>query len=424
MEMKVNAILQRADILMDQKRFKDAERFIGEALGLEPQNAEALAMLARCYINDNKFEEAREALNKALAVEPNNAYYHYIQGVAYFRQSLHADAAGSLLHAISLKPVAEYYGLLAYVYLNERFNELALSKANEGLAIDPANITSLNARSVALKTLRRKSEAESTIMDALAKAPENRLTYRTFGWHLLSRGRSDEAEQKFLEALRLHPEDSAAKNGLKESLKSRLFFYRWLILSGRWLFGPAATYLIFIFLGLVLLIWFPIRNVIALDYITGFFAVFGSSFILSVVIAGVFDSIADFIISWHPRGRFTLTAAERWSSFFVTAFFLGGILLMLLYALAPFAENAPREKYLFVAGLASCSLAFVVRKARFAPRRENDWRQALTLVVSLMGVATLVLFAIAYKHMLPVFVLYWCGFIIWFFSGASSLKAA
>ena len=100
MEMKVNAILQRADILMDQKRFKDAERFIGEALGLEPQNAEALAMLARCYINDKKFEEAREALNKALAVEPNNAYYHYIQGVAYFRQSLHADAAGSLLHAI------------------------------------------------------------------------------------------------------------------------------------------------------------------------------------------------------------------------------------------------------------------------------------------------------------------------------------
>jgi uncharacterized protein HemY len=45
--LDINNLLERADLLLAQGRHKDAEEFIKQALEQEPENDEALALLAR-----------------------------------------------------------------------------------------------------------------------------------------------------------------------------------------------------------------------------------------------------------------------------------------------------------------------------------------------------------------------------------------
>jgi Tfp pilus assembly protein PilF len=64
---------------------------------------------------------------------------------------------------------------------------------------------------------------------ALSQDPDNEMTHATFGWNLLEKGRHKEATKHFLEALRIEPDYSSARSGLKEALKSKVPPYRWLL---------------------------------------------------------------------------------------------------------------------------------------------------------------------------------------------------
>src|SRR5215216_3252796 len=232
----VNTLLERADLLLEQGRYKDAEGYIKQVLGQEPENDEALALLARSYINSGRTDEGIETINRAIAIEPNNSFYFYLLAFGYYRKDLNFAAITNLNKAIELNPYyAEYFGLLSLIHIEERDFELALDKANEGLALNPKNITCLNARATALNKLKRTEAAIETMQDALSEDPDNEHTHTTIGWNLLEKGKHKEASKHFMEALRIDPNYVNAKLGLKEALKSKILPYKLMLQYGFWI---------------------------------------------------------------------------------------------------------------------------------------------------------------------------------------------
>src|SRR3954466_1702687 len=112
-----NHLLERAHLLLQQRRFKDAETTIRQLLEQEPRNDEALALLGRCYLNNNKIDEGIRAVKEAITIAPNTAFYFYLLGFGYYQKSIYDTASQNLWKGINLNPYEpEYFGLLAFVH--------------------------------------------------------------------------------------------------------------------------------------------------------------------------------------------------------------------------------------------------------------------------------------------------------------------
>ena len=239
----LQVLLERADLLLDQGRYKDAEAALKKVLEQEPQNDYALALLARCYLNNKRYEDGITIIQQAIALNPENSFYYYLLAFGFYHQNNSLAAIANLEKAIQLFPYnAEYFGLLAYIFIEERNFEKALEKADEGLAVDAENSTCLNARSTALNKLGRMEAALETMQDALAQAPDDEMTHATVAWNLLEKGAHKEAAHHFLEALRINPNYATAKAGLKEALKSKILPYKWLLQYSFWVQNRGKGY--------------------------------------------------------------------------------------------------------------------------------------------------------------------------------------
>ncbi len=114
----INQYIQRARLLFQQGRIKDAEKEIGHALRENPDDAEALMLLAECKIDQKQFEEARRLLQNCVMMMP---YYHriyYLLAFCFYQKSNKKEALEQLDKAIELNPEASaYFGLYAYIML-------------------------------------------------------------------------------------------------------------------------------------------------------------------------------------------------------------------------------------------------------------------------------------------------------------------
>ena len=68
-----DALIQRAEILMQQQRYPDAEPLLREALTSDPENAYLMGRLAEATMLQDKNKEALNIVNSAIALEPQDA---------------------------------------------------------------------------------------------------------------------------------------------------------------------------------------------------------------------------------------------------------------------------------------------------------------------------------------------------------------
>ena len=187
--MELTTLIDRANLLLEQGRAKDAEKQIKLVLEQEPENDNALAILARCYFNSDQPDKGIEVIQQAIRIDPEESYYYHLLGFGFYRKDMNLPAETNLMKSIELFPYnPECFGLLAIVYFDDKRYEESLNKANEGLAIDAENITCLNIRARALSKLKRSDEANSTMEDSLSKDPDNAFTHATVGWNYFEKG--------------------------------------------------------------------------------------------------------------------------------------------------------------------------------------------------------------------------------------------
>jgi tetratricopeptide (TPR) repeat protein len=329
--------LDRGRLLLEQHRYTDAEKELKQALAMEPENDEALSLLARIKMDTGKPAEALTLIEKALSLDPEEDYYLYLKSFAFYHLNRLEEATKAVNEAIAFNPWQPgYYSLYSFILIQNRHFDLALQKANEGLAIDAEDVNCLNARTQALIKLNRSSEAFETIQNTLAADPENDYSHTNAGFSFLEKGKHKQAAGHFREALRINPANMHARDGMKEALRSKIAPYRWLLQYEYWLQNKGKNMRVIFVLGL----FFGIRFLLAaatsvpkplaiLIYI-----IFGL-YLLMVIVSWLIKPIANLFLTFHPEGKYAVTESEKIISYTVISSLLAGIVCFVVYSLTP-----------------------------------------------------------------------------------------
>ncbi len=326
--MDVTPLLERANLLLEQGRTRDAEKQVKQALQQEPNNDYALSILARCYMNEGQHDAGIEIINKAIAIDPNESFYFYLLGFGYYQKDMFLPAKDNLSKAIRLNPYnAEYFGLLSFIFLDEKKYDEALQNADEGLELDPENITCLNARARALNKLKRTDEAVETIGDSLSKDPDNKFTHTTVGWNYLERGSHKKAAHHFREALRTDPNFESARLGLKESLKSNFTPYKLVLQFSMWMSEKGKNFQWIFIIGIYVL-FRVLRGVASTNAaLRPFLLPLIVLYFIFVFFTWIANPIANFFLLFHKDGKHSLTKSESIIGITTVSLLLSGILL-------------------------------------------------------------------------------------------------
>jgi tetratricopeptide (TPR) repeat protein len=381
--------IQKARILLDQGRYRDAESELGKALAADPHSDEALSLLARAKIDTDQNLEGLRLIQEALAIDPENDYYLYLKAFAHFKRDALGEAIQALENALSINAYSPaYYALYAYILISKRQFAGALEKANEGLAVDAEDVGCLNARSRALNRLNRVDEAIDTMQDSLAADPDNDFTHVTVGWNYLEKGQHRQASHHFREALRINPANATARDGLKEALKSRIPPYRWFLQYGVWLSGKGRGARVGMTIGLY--VCFRLALVVGQklnppwSYILALVAVLYLAF---VVLSWIIEPVANFFLLFHREGKYALTDNEKYGSIATVSALAAGTAFALFYFFMP--AHALAGTFV-MAALAAGSLSFVVSKIEFPLHRCFSTRQStVAAVLAMLGLTAL-----------------------------------
>lgn len=379
--------IERAKLLLKQKRYKEAEQHAAIVLQGNPNDAEALQVIGHCRLDTNKYDEAIELFKRCLGLRPDDDYVHYLAAFAYYRNKQNDEAVSFLKSAIGLNPYASsYYGLYAYIMLDKRFFEEALEKANQGLSVYAGDLTCLNARSQALFRLKDKEAAYDTIKEALSIDPDDDFTHTNFGWHFMEAGKHKKAREHFRQALRINPNNDRARLGYKESLKANLPPYRWMLMFSLWLSSKskAARW------GVIIVIWLSVRLISGVSDAAGLgllgYAII-ALYILFVVFSWVGTSIANAMLLLSSEGKYVLTRVEKNVSAAV------GVCLLLALATAVGGGYLPvmKDGYQFFPALIFLTLTLPISRFEyFENLKRYKYVLVFTALLTLLGFITAV----------------------------------
>jgi tetratricopeptide (TPR) repeat protein len=87
-DFDVSPKLQRAIALIDLQRWQQAESQVKEYLGLNPDDGEALALLAYCHMARKRVADAIDVSRQSIARAPDSALAHFILGHALRDEAL------------------------------------------------------------------------------------------------------------------------------------------------------------------------------------------------------------------------------------------------------------------------------------------------------------------------------------------------
>jgi tetratricopeptide (TPR) repeat protein len=409
--------IERARILLKQKRYKDAEHHAGAVLQGNPKDADALQVIGHCRLDTGRYEEAIKIFKQCLAENPEDDYVHYLTAFAYYRSRSSDNAVAFLNSAISINPYASaYYGLYAYIMLDKNWYDEALEKANQGLAANASDLTCLNARSQALFRLKNKEAAYDTIREALNVNPDDDFTHTNFGWHFMEAVKHKKAREHFRQALRINPNNNRARQGYKESLKANFAPYRWMLMFSLWLSAKSkkARW------AIVLVIWGSVRLLSGVSNAAGLgilaYVLIGL-YILFVIFSWVGTSIANIMLLMTREGKYVLTTTEKYVAASVAACLVSALALVIFGRYIP----GMHDGYEMFAALLLLVLTLPVSRFEFMEGLKR-YKYALVFTVLLVAaglIATIAtLAAPANDNATILAVVYLAGIVIytWSFS--------
>jgi tetratricopeptide (TPR) repeat protein len=243
-------LMEKAQILYQQKRYQEAEKIFAELVGLEPTNAHLIGMYSDVLRELKKNDQAEQMINNAIGLAPQEDFLHYRKALILIQKEKYDDSEDCLERAININPqVSGYFSLWALINLNRKKYQKALDLANQALELDPEDILALNTRSSAQLKLNKKDESARTIEGALREDPNNAFTHSNYGWQLLEKGDHKKALEHFSEALRQDPNFTMAQAGLAQALKARYLFYKIFLKYAFWMGNMTAKYQWFVILG-------------------------------------------------------------------------------------------------------------------------------------------------------------------------------
>jgi tetratricopeptide (TPR) repeat protein len=323
-------LLERAQLLMETKRYLEAEKQIMQALIEDPNNGHSLALLAWCRLLMDKKSEALQPAREAVAAQPDNPHFLYILGYCYFLNNYQKEAREAAYSALKLDPTdPDLYRLMADLEFHEKQWDFALNNAEKGLEFDPENQELINLRAMCLVKLNRTSEASETVDYALYEDPENSYSHANKGWVQVEQGKYKEAQVSFLEALRLNPDNDHARNGLKEAIKAKNWLYRGVLRYFLWMQKLSEKSQWLVVIGAYIGIKFVRGIADASPMLKPFLMPIIVAYVVFVYSSWIARPLSNLFLRLHPLGKNALDhdekTASNWVGVLVTLAILAGL---------------------------------------------------------------------------------------------------
>ena len=368
-----SAALERGLILVQQGRFPEGKTYLLQAVAANPHDPQALALLATCpYHIDGEEADALATIEHALALAPLEPHYHALRACILVALRRPRPALESAAEALRLDP-ASTMALTAEAAAHLRLEDWPAAEraARRALEIDPDDAGAANLLAETLRIQGRLEETGAHIEARLARDPLDPFTHAAAGWAALQNGERRQAEEHFVEALRLDPQLESARSGLIETFKARSPLYRGYL---RWTFAtqrlsPGKRWLLI--LGLL----FGARFLRVL--LGGAGVIVLVLYLLFALWTYLASAIGSFLLLLDRRARLALNSAEKWEGLVVGLTLCGGLLLLV----AGVVTRAP--------GLRALGLGSVGASIPFALTFTNDSKQGRLLFAAVAGVSLL-----------------------------------
>ncbi|MFK7756857.1 MAG: tetratricopeptide repeat protein [Flavobacteriales bacterium] len=369
----------RIEILIEQKRYVEAENILKDLLSGDSNNSYYLYLLAEVNLQLDRLDQAYAIITSALASSPDDAYLFYVKSRIELRQDNYDAGEVSVLQSIALDPRdADYYAWLAHIKLARKQYQKALEYANKALEVDAENLLGLNTRSTALLKLNKSEESFETIEGALREDPNNAYTHANYGWSLLEKGNQKKALEHFEQALKNDPNFKYAQGGMLEALKANNPIYKAFLKYSFWMGNLTAKYQWGVLLGLYFGTKFLINMAEQNEALQPFLIPIVVILILVAFSTWIITPISNLFLRFNKYGQLLLDRKEKISSNFV-AFSLGVFLIgLLIYA---FKSD---ERFLALTGFGFAMM--VPFSVMFSPTKYKNALLIYTLVMTVVGI--------------------------------------
>lgn len=299
--------LSRAWQLYEFGRFESAIRVCRDALLSAPLDAEATSLLAFCYSNIGKHSEGLKAASDAVSLGPQMPLAWSALTTVHLVQGDLAAAREAGLEWLKAAPnSADALRTLALICFAENDNAGATRFLDQALEIDPNFADAKLLKAGLLSNAGQHNEALEVVHAGLKDSPESDIGHTTKALIHLEEHKPRFAVLAFSEALRINPENRAAKEGLREALRRLVPPYRWL--TGRWALHPRSQpqkwaglvtlLLISLLLAAVIFRFAPVKLASAIG-------------LLPLWLFQASEVVANACLLFHPLGRRALTAVEK-----------------------------------------------------------------------------------------------------------------
>lgn len=324
--------LSKVEILIQQKKFTEAEKILSDLLGEDSNNIHFLSLLAEVNLQQDKFDNANSIIDNAIGLSPDSHYLFYVKSRIAIQQDNLSNAENCINQAIELAPYdADYFALLANIKLGRKQYSEALEIANRALKINAENILALNTRSTALNKLNRSEESFETIEGALREDPNNAYTHANFGWGLLEKGDHKKALEHFKESLTNDPTFKYAQSGMLEALKATNPVYRLFMKYSFWMSNLTAKYQWGVIIGFYLV--FRALKAVAQsnEALQPYLIPLIVALALIAFSTWIIAPISNLFLRFNKYGQLLLDKKEKMSSNFVTVSLGAFVVGLLLY---------------------------------------------------------------------------------------------
>ncbi|MEV4530731.1 tetratricopeptide repeat protein [Streptosporangium sp. NPDC049304] len=317
-DARVQALAERARMLVMLRRGPDAEREARAALAEDPQNPAAHLMLALALFLQKDLDEALVEANRGTGLIPDHWFGHWVAGLILNKTGREREALGAFQNALARGPDEPLiYELLARTHFNLREFPAAAGAAGHGLRLAPEDGGLAQIMGIALAELGDADGAREHASRAIRLAPESADAHRAYGLVMMTTGDHRAAAGAFRETLRLAPEYEEGRNLLLEALKQRNPLRR---LDG-WLASLRllTRRRILLWLALCLLVpWFVYMVLIT----------------LATWVNWVGQAVTTLVLHRDLRDRQLFDTAEVWAARISAGLFCCGIVLLVSAAVA------------------------------------------------------------------------------------------
>ena len=193
-------------VCAQRRNFRDAERFFGEALKLNPDNSDAQFNYGNVLLGLQKFDDAFSAFGKALALNPALAEAHLNRGNIFMFRKRFEEALACFDAAIRVDPnSAEVHCNRGHALDQMERLDAALASYDAALKLNPQNAEFHAGRANVLNHMGRNEEALADHLTALSLRPDDAGFHANHGNILYGLNRYDEAFSAFEKAVSLQP---------------------------------------------------------------------------------------------------------------------------------------------------------------------------------------------------------------------------